>query len=153
MLQAYVTGEADAWDVVSWAYTVKAELSPNRDAAVEELVGVMDDAFVSAPPFASEDKITALLMRMIPGANEVTPIRMKLAFEAERLLKKQLRPLEFCKMVAEFEAYLLDRASVECPQWIGDLWNACDWCDETWMIESASGLKDTVQEFLSANDT
>ncbi len=36
------------------------------------------------------------------------------------------------------------------PSFIGDLYNACDWCDESWTLENAPYLVEEAERVLKA---
>ncbi|MEM7144194.1 MAG: hypothetical protein AAF591_03600 [Verrucomicrobiota bacterium] len=64
-----------------------------------------------------------------------------------RLHSKEITPYTFCRFICELEAYYMDNASkidgkIPYPDFLGDLWNACDWCDESWTLDSAGHLRD-----------
>jgi len=37
---------------------------------------------------------------------------------------------------------------LEYPLWLGDLWNACDWCDESWSLSNSPHLKEEADKVI-----
>ena len=66
-------------------------------------------------------------------------------------LNNQIKPLVLCNMITEMEVTFLGapRSLPEgvayYPEWLGNLWNACDWCDESWTFENSSELKTEIR--------
>jgi hypothetical protein len=73
-------------------------------------------------------------------------------------LAKKIKPNELCRLVHELDiAYAVGAAnSMQPPKskveqdmsWLGNLWNCCDWCDETWTLENSEHLVKEVQKVL-----
>lgn len=79
-------------------------------------------------------------------------------FSAQYLLKalreylnNQINPLILCNMITTIEATFqgasrnLPEGVVYYPEWLGDLWNACDWCDESWTFENSPQLEAEIR--------
>jgi hypothetical protein len=71
------------------------------------------------------------------------------------LLNRTTSPLLFCNFVQRLESLYLDTSPVvdghiEYPHFLGDLWNACDWCDETWTLDNANYLQEEATNVLKA---
>ncbi|WP_180124369.1 hypothetical protein [Acinetobacter sp. YH12097] len=66
-----------------------------------------------------------------------------------------LNPLKLCKIFSNLEKGFLDAPRglenniAYYPEWIGDLYDACDWCDETWTIENSPHLIDAIQHQIN----
>lgn len=64
----------------------------------------------------------------------------------------EIRPFELCKIFNNIEAGFigaprhLDEKIVYYPSWIGDLYGACDWCDEEWTHENSPHLLIEVEK-------
>ena len=72
----------------------------------------------------------------------------------ESLLKEDMPPFDFCKLVQLFDASFLgirtlSNGSLEYPEWLGDLWNNCDWCDESWTISTSPHLAKEALKVLN----
>lgn len=67
-----------------------------------------------------------------------------------------LSPLKLCTIFISLEIGFLDalrglknNIAYYYPEWIGDLYDACDWCDETWTIENSPHLIDAIQHQIN----
>lgn len=66
-----------------------------------------------------------------------------------------LSPLKLCTIFSNLESGFLDaprglkNSIAYYPEWIGDLYDACDWCDETWTIENSLHLIDAIQHQIN----
>ena len=69
--------------------------------------------------------------------------------------KCNLSPFKLCKIFSNLECGFLGaprelKANIAYyPEWIGDLYDACDWCDETWTIENSPHLMDAIQHQIN----
>ena len=75
----------------------------------------------------------------------------------KKLLSEEITPFEFCRLVQVFDANFLglrtlENGSLEYPAWLGDLWNNCDWCDETWSLSNSTHLEAEARKVLE-NET
>lgn len=140
ILRDYVIGTIGDWDVVGWA--LEAAASGDTTPEIEAL-----SRYEPGDPSSNTARLTELLVAAVPGADGVTVIEHRLRHEAARLLAGQASPIEFCTLVREFEADIEDRG-LPYPDWIGDLWHACDWCDETWTLDNAGALKAGAEKLL-----
>ena len=72
----------------------------------------------------------------------------------EKLLREELAPYDFCQLVRQFDGGFLgaremdDEKVVYYPEWLGDLWNDCDWCDGRWTLSNSPELEKGVRKFL-----
>lgn len=76
----------------------------------------------------------------------VSACKELLVKQIERLHCRDITPFDFCNFVQVLEACYLDNAArtegdVAYPDFLGDLWNVCDWCDESWTLENAESLR------------
>ena len=87
--------------------------------------------------------------------------RSILATQLRRFIAREISPHDVCKIICLIEGRYLgarstgDESVYYYPMWLGDLWNACDWCDETWTHNSAGYLEteaQTVLDSLEADD-
>jgi hypothetical protein len=142
ILEGLLTDEISVWDVVGWANCMLTELAPETNDALLHLTNL--------DPRETPD-VTAIAVRelisLIPNANDNTPHELKIAREIKRLLNRVIPPFQFCKIVNSLDASLSD--SGRYPKWLGELWNACDWCDESWTLENQKHLKDTAERLLT----
>ncbi len=140
ILRGYVLGTLGDWEVVGWALEAVAtgKATPDLEALAQ---------YDPGDPSSTSDRLTELLVAVVPGADGVTPIELRLRHEASRLLSGEARPIDFCTLVRRFEAEIEDRG-LPYPAWIGDLWHACDWCDETWTLDNAGALKDEAEKLV-----
>jgi hypothetical protein len=63
-----------------------------------------------------------------------------------RYLDREMTPMELCRLAFEFDAFYLDRVSDDhpTPGWVAHLYNACDWCDDSWDHEVLVEIVDRV---------
>jgi hypothetical protein len=78
--------------------------------------------------------------------------------QSKLLLDGKITPLSFCKLVQLFDRNflglrVLENGSLEYPLWLGDLWNCCDWCDESWAISNSPTLADEAKKVLLIRDS
>ncbi len=71
----------------------------------------------------------------------------------EKLLNEEIAPFEFCRLVQLFDANFLgmrtlENGSPEYPEWLGDLWNNCDWCDESWNLSNSPHLAEEAKKVM-----
>lgn len=59
---------------------------------------------------------------------------------------KKDRPWKICKMAGSIEA------AFDFPDWLGDLWNLCDWCEEDTEPGPAFDLTSYIAETVHAYD-
>ena len=76
----------------------------------------------------------------------------------EKLLSEEITPFQFCNLIQLFDSGFLGLRTVEdgfvyCPEWLGDLWNNCDWCDESWSLSNSPHLAGEANKVLKKNET
>ncbi|MCP3921961.1 MAG: hypothetical protein GY714_05170 [Desulfobacterales bacterium] len=69
--------------------------------------------------------------------------------KSKELLDEKIRSIDFCKIIWFFDANYIDARPMEpgyayYPEWLGELWNACDWCDETWTYNDSSYIREQI---------
>lgn len=68
---------------------------------------------------------------------------------------RNLSPFKLCKIFNNLENGFLDAPRelknniAYYPEWIGNLYDACDWCDETWTIENSPHLMNAIQHQIN----
>jgi len=82
-----------------------------------------------------------------------TILKEMLCEQIELLLHHTISPLLFCTFIQQLESLYLDTSQpvngqITYPDFLGDLWNACDWCDATWTIENAEYLQEEATRIL-----
>ncbi len=68
--------------------------------------------------------------------------------ETERVLSGSVVAGRLGELVKRVDAMFLD--SVHYPAPVHDLWNAFDWSDETWTLQSQPELRPVLESFVSA---
>lgn len=64
----------------------------------------------------------------------------------------EIRPFELCRIFNNIEIGFMGAARnlpvniAYYPTWMGNLYNACDWCDETWTLEDNPHLLIEVEK-------
>jgi hypothetical protein len=68
--------------------------------------------------------------------------RAELKRQIRLLLDRQITPSTFCSFFNSMESALVIDSDLSPDEvaFLGDLYNACDWCDDTWTLESAPYL-------------
>ncbi|WP_228133118.1 hypothetical protein [Alkanindiges illinoisensis] len=70
-------------------------------------------------------------------------------------LTGKIKPSDLCRIFSNIEIGFLDaprNLSIDVlyyPEWIGSLYDACDWCDETWTIENMPHLLTAAKQQIS----
>jgi len=72
---------------------------------------------------------------------------------SKKLLNEEIKPIFFCNLVNMFDGAFLGVRDIGeglayYPEWLGDLWNCCDWCDESWSLVNSSHLADEVKKYI-----
>jgi hypothetical protein len=78
----------------------------------------------------------------IDSVEGLAACRAELKRQIALLLDRQITPATFCQFFCSLEDKLViaKDLSGEEVAFLGDLFNACDWCDDTWTLESAPFL-------------
>jgi hypothetical protein len=90
----------------------------------------------------------------IDGDEGLALCRAELRRQIGLLLDRQISPSSFCQFFSSMEDKLVidaDLSGLEVA-FLGDLFNACDWCDETWTLESAPYLAEESARVASEID-
>lgn len=84
------------------------------------------------------------------------------SFEAEYLMadfflsqlkkysQKEIEPIELCSLSNKIETAIMDMRIITLdgfiyyPDWLGNMYNVCDWCDESWHYDNSPFLKKEV---------
>ena len=68
--------------------------------------------------------------------------RVELKRQIGRLLDQQITPFSFCRFFNSMEDELVINSNLSPDEvaFLGDLYNACDWCDPTWTLENSPYL-------------
>ena len=74
----------------------------------------------------------------------------------EKLISEEITPSHFCHIVRTYDGNYgdfkkIDAHTFEYPKWLGDLWNSCDWCDESWTNSNAPHLVAEAKNILMKN--
>ena len=71
----------------------------------------------------------------------------------EATLEGKLSVPEFCDTIARIDSkYITPGVRAPYPQTLADLWNGCDWCDETWSLDHPSHVRPLLSENSLARD-
>ena len=70
-----------------------------------------------------------------------------LVSQGKLYLNGEISAIEFCRIVQEFDIRFMETSNFKLS-WLGDLYNQCDWCDETWSLNSTPHLTNYLQEHL-----
>lgn len=95
-----------------------------------------------------ENSIKNIVQMLYPNfeihSNEGQNIAKLITIEYSRkYLDKKIMPFEFCKLINQLDANFLEQSD-----WLGNLWNECDYCDETWTHLNSETLNLEVKNNL-----
>lgn len=78
-------------------------------------------------------KMTAYLYsEFMPISEEGELIAIEiLEEESMKFLNQDITPLQFCEIIRKLDANFLDLRN-KYPDWLGNLYNECECCDESW---------------------
>lgn len=143
-----------------------SELSAWADAANEEMGEVHPDVwdlYCSPTP----EQARNLALKIASEVNGFRPQEWAAGPFAVCALKKALErylaqdfPIQsLCEVINEVEHTVLsrDKHRIESPgalpvqytAWLRDLWNCCDWCDETWTFDNCPHMAVGAREALA----
>ncbi|TIO11057.1 hypothetical protein [Mesorhizobium sp.] len=135
-------------DIAGWANRHTAPPSYAEDAAYVQLARCNPRNAVNLAK--AQGLLRSLIARCFPDFNdksdEAKEIARKLFLRRIRTyLDGELEPFQVCRMVSPIE----DR--YDFPDWLGDLYNGCDWMDENATREQASHLRWMIEQILAKN--
>ena len=143
----YWAGIGSKADLESWAETELRKEEPYPDAC--EMFNLSDDEAKKQSLRLAEE-----IIKFKPVSEKGEKWAKELLRQyCEKLLNEEIAPFEFCRLVQLFDASFLgmrtlDDGSLEYPDWLGDLWNNCDWCDETWNCSNSPHLIKEARKVL-----
>ena len=132
------------------------ELSSWADAAVME-PSEFHPLILDLYPRPTPELTTELLLRMAyeingfrPASIEAEPLAIETLRKALDAFASQAMSVQsLCLLVNRLDlTFNIELAGIPRPTstladgqwWLGDLWNCCDWCDESWTHESSTHL-------------
>jgi hypothetical protein len=146
----YWLGGEDFEAVSSWAereYSVASDRHPRLHEVFRECNN----------PEALLVDIAAQQLSFSPSSLDGERFALRiLTHELRRFLSREITPSQICKLVCAIDNQYLgahpmdDRKMVYYPTWLGNLYNACDWCDETWRHADCEHLIDEAKTVLFA---
>lgn len=91
----------------------------------------------------------------IGSAEGIRACKTVLLHQIQLLQIREIAPSSFCRFIFELETSLLDNAIpvegvIPYPDFLGDLWNACDWCDASWTLDNSDYLRDESKRVAEA---
>lgn len=132
-------GSGEVKDLEDWAESELRKDNPHPDAC--ELFNLSrHDAAEHALRLAKE----ILGFTPVSEKGEEWAIEL-LSQNCARLVAGEISPMKFCSLVQLFDANFigmrtLEDGSLEYPEWLGDLWNHCDWCEDSWSQSNSPHL-------------
>jgi hypothetical protein len=65
----------------------------------------------------------------------------------EAALEERVSVPEFCETIARIDSkYITPGLRAPYPQTLAELWNGCDWCDETWSLDHPAHVRTLLSE-------
>lgn len=69
--------------------------------------------------------------------------------QLHRYLAQEISPSMLCRLVDDLDAAFLDKQDpAGFEGWMGNLWNCCDWCNDSWTFENVPSLRDEAVSVL-----
>ncbi len=134
-------------DLEDWAEIELRKDNPHPDAC----------ELLSLNPLDAE-KYSLKLAHELLGFHPVSELGEKYAKEllvvcGEKLLKGEISPSRFCRLVTTYDLsflgmHRLENGDLEYPEWLGDLWNSCDCCDESSSLSNSPHLVAEVKKVI-----
>jgi hypothetical protein len=134
-------------DLEDWAEEQLRKDDPHPDAC--ELFNLSDE---------DAEKESIRLAKEIAGFSPTSEQGEKWAQEllseyCQKLLDEEITPLQFCNLVNQFDGGFLGARDIGeglayYPEWLGDLWNNCDWCDESWDLANSPHLAEEAKKVM-----
>ena len=134
-------------DLEDWAEDQLRKNDPHPDAC--ELFNLSDE---------EAEKKSISLATEITGFNPTSEqseewAKELLAEHCSKLLNEEITPAQFCNLVNQFDGGFLGARDIGeglayYPEWLGQLWNNCDWCDESWSISNSPHLVEEAKKVL-----
>lgn len=83
------------------------------------------------------------------------PCRAELKRQVGLLLDGETTPYSFCRFFNSMEVQLITDSEFapDDVAFLGDLYNCCDWCDDTWTLENSPHLAEEGARVASEIDT
>ena len=135
-------------DLENWAEEQLRKDAPHPDAC--ELFNLSNE---------KAEKESIRLANEITGFNPTSEKGEKWAQEilseyCKKLLNDEITPIQLCNLVNQFDGGFLGARDIGeglayYPDWLGDLWNSCDWCDESWSLSNSPHLIEEVRKILN----
>lgn len=128
-VQALIAREIEYWndgDVLAWASDYAQKNDVWNSIAFTDLVSL------NAKRSQEVEKAHSLLARFVTEKDPTFSIRTRASEHQARLflldrlscyIEEKCRPYDLCKMAVAIEN------TFDFPDWLGDLWNACDWIE------------------------
>ena len=147
----YWAGVGSKTDFEAWAVSELRKEEPHPDAC--EMFNLSEEEAEK-----QSIRLSAEILNFEPVSEKGEEWAKELLMEyCEKLLNEKITPFEFCRLVEVFDVNFLgirthEDGSLEYPEWLGDLWNNCDWCDETWTLSNSPHLAEEADKVLK-NET
>ncbi len=135
--------QVDLESIKKWAYSY----IKNNDDIPEEIFELLD-----ADKYQFEGLLLKLSRAMdsdfSPQSISAEILAAKhLIKVASKYLNDEVTPMSVCRVVGKIDGGFLGAPRglpdniAYYPDWLGNLYNSCDWCDDTWTSSSAPHLK------------
>lgn len=144
--------QIDLESIKKWAYSY----IENNDDIPEEIFELLD-----ADKYQFEDLLLKLTRTIDSDFSSQSISAEILAAKhlikvASKYLNDEVTPMDVCRVVGKIDGGFLgaDRGLPDnvayYPNWLGNLYNSCDWCDDTWTNTSAPHLKKDLETQIGA---
>lgn len=147
--QAYVALTISYWsnaDVIEWA--VQRLQCSSSDGTEDK---IQDIAWINTKQKHEVEKAGELLESYIHKdggnlkfSNYENDAKQMLSHRIQQYLNGDCQPYDLCQMVSPIEHFY------DFPDWLGDLYNSCDWCEPDSHPSDFRHLEKTANEVLNA---
>lgn len=146
----YWLGGEDHSAIVDWFHIERVEnpephyelrelLKPNRERSLSVLLEIAETQYGFQPASLAGETIAKTILKE----------------HLERFLAGEIAPVALCSIAIDIDNSYLDTTPADDGvdafdvRWLGDLYNACDWCDESWTQDSAPHLVTEAERVLA----
>lgn len=148
--QALIAREIEYWtdgDVLAWAEDYAQSNDVWNSEAFTDLISL------NAKQPGEVEKAHSLLTRFVAEENPTFSFRASTSEHQARLflldrlksyIEEKCRPYDLCKMAGAIEN------TFDFPDWLGELWNACDWIEPETQPSNCRHLQAYARELSDA---
>ena len=143
VLRQYVRNEINAWDIYAWAHSI-LEIKPDgHEVTLKQLIDLFDQP--TCPGF--ELKVESLIASIAAPHEPYIGERFRAIHLIERVLQRNATPIELFSLIESIGTNWPDDDPT--PDWVTELWNNLDWCDDDWSLDNQPHLSNALETMLA----